>query len=97
MSIEVILDLQTSSEQREELINTLASILPDTRAYKGCQSIIATSNEDNPLNIVLLEKWDSRADHESYIAWRTERGDLEKLGALLTAPPASTHLAIVDA
>ncbi|HIG78955.1 MAG TPA: antibiotic biosynthesis monooxygenase [Cycloclasticus sp.] len=96
MSIDVTLDLQVSAEHREELINTLEAILPDTRAYKGCQSVVVTSNDDDPLNIVLLEKWDVRADHESYIAWRTERGDLEKLGALLTAPPASKYLTTVD-
>ena len=92
MSIEITLDLQVSAENREALLNTLEAILPDTRAYKGCQNIVVTSNDDDPLNIVLLEKWDTRADHESYVAWRAERGDLEKLGALLVAAPASKYL-----
>ncbi|MEO1898081.1 MAG: antibiotic biosynthesis monooxygenase [Cycloclasticus sp.] len=93
MSIDVTLDLQVSAENRETLLNTLEAILPDTRAYKGCQGVVVTSNDDDPLNIVLLEKWDARADHESYMGWRAERGDLEKLGALLTAPPAAKYLA----
>lgn len=92
MSVNVILDLQVSSESREELLSILEAILPDTRAYKGCEGIIVTHNDDDPQNIVLLEKWNSRADHESYTAWRGERGDLEKLGALLTAPPQSKYL-----
>ncbi|MDF1688683.1 MAG: antibiotic biosynthesis monooxygenase [Cycloclasticus sp.] len=92
MSINVTLELQVSAENREALLNTLEAILPDTRAYKGCQSIVVTSNDDDPLNIILLEKWDTRADHESYVAWRAERGDLEKLGALLVARPASKFL-----
>lgn len=92
MSIDVTLDLQVSEENREALLNTLEAILPDTRAYKGCQEIVVTSNDDDPLNIVLLEKWDTRADHESYVAWRAERGDLAKLGALLTAKPSSKFL-----
>ena len=94
MTINVILGLQVSSESREELLKILESILPDTRTFKGCQSIIVTHNSDNPNNIVLLEQWDTRADHESYIAWRGERGDLEKLGALLMAPPESKYLEI---
>jgi len=94
MSINVILDLKVSTESREELLSILASILPDTRTFKGCQSIVVTHNSDNPINIVLLEQWDTRADHESYVAWRGERGDLEKLGALLTAPPESKYLDI---
>jgi len=92
MSIDVTLDLQVSAENRETLLNTLEAILPDTRAYKGCQGVVVTSNDDNPLNIVLLEKWDAREDHQSYMGWRAERGDLEKLGALLTAPPAAKYL-----
>lgn len=96
MAIDVTLELQVSEENREALLNTLEAILPDTRSYKGCQSIVVTCNDDDPLNIVLLEKWETRADHESYVAWRGERGDLKKLGALLTAPPASTFLSALD-
>ncbi|SHJ56603.1 MULTISPECIES: putative quinol monooxygenase [Cycloclasticus] len=92
MSINVILDLQVSTENREKLLNTFEAILPDTRAFKGCQEIVVTSNDDDPLNIVVLEKWDSREDHKSYMAWRSERGDLEKLGTLLTAPPTTKYL-----
>ncbi|ORU89895.1 MAG: antibiotic biosynthesis monooxygenase [Cycloclasticus sp. symbiont of Poecilosclerida sp. M] len=97
MSIDVTLDLQVSEENRAGLISMMEAILPDTRAYKGCQYVLVTSNEDNPLNIVLLEKWDTRAEHEAYLAWRGERGDLEKLGALLTAPPVFKYLAEISA
>jgi len=96
MSIDVILELQVSAEHKEELINTLEAILPDTRAFKGCQDVVVTSNDEDPLNIVLLEKWDVRANHESYMAWRADRGDLDKLGALLTAPPAVKYLTTVN-
>jgi quinol monooxygenase YgiN len=96
MSINVTLDMHVSADNRETLLNTLEAILPDTRSFKGCQSIVVTCNDDDPLNIVLLEKWETRADHESYVAWRGERGDLKKLGALLTAPPASTFLSALD-
>tara|TARA_R110002096_G_scaffold183080_8_gene360940 strand:- start:11381 stop:11674 length:294 start_codon:yes stop_codon:yes gene_type:complete len=95
MSVDVILDLQVSAANREELLSIFTAILPDTRAYAGCQSVIVTSNENDPHNIVLLEKWDKRSDHESYAAWRTERGDMEKLGALLSAPPVIKYLATI--
>ena len=97
MSVDVILNLQVSPENREELLSVFAAILPDTRAFQGCQSVVVTSNEDDIHNIVLLEKWDNRSDHESYMAWRTERGDIDKLVALLSAPPAITYLASIAA
>ncbi|MEH6503551.1 MAG: antibiotic biosynthesis monooxygenase [Cycloclasticus sp.] len=96
MSTAVILELNVSLDNRDELMATLEAILPDTRAYQGCQSILVTCNEANPCHIFLLEKWDSRADHERYVAWRAERGDLDKLGALLAAPPQSTYLETID-
>ena len=96
MSTAVILELNVSLDNRDELMATLEAILPDTRTYQGCQSILVTCNEANPCHIFLLEKWDSRADHERYVAWRAERGDLDKLGALLAAPPQSTYLETID-
>ncbi|MEH6502374.1 MAG: antibiotic biosynthesis monooxygenase [Cycloclasticus sp.] len=96
MSVDVILELQVGLENREELLSFFAAILPDTRAFQGCQSVVITSNEDDLHNIVLLEKWDSRSDQESYMGWRTERGDIDKLVALLSAPPAVKYLATVS-
>ena len=95
MSIDVILDLQVNPENREELLSVFTAILPDTRAYKGCQSVVVTSDEDDIHNIVFLEKWDQRSDHESYMAWRTERGDIDKLVSLLSSPPAVQYLTAI--
>ena len=92
MSVDVIVELQVPPENREELLSVLAAILPDTRAYQGCQSVVVTGNEDDIHSIVLLEKWDNRSDHEKYMDWRIERGDIDKLVALLSAPPAVRYL-----
>lgn len=95
MAVDVILDLTVDAQNREELLSVFAAILPDTRAFQGCQRVIVTTNEDDPHNIVLLETWDQRSDHENYMAWRTERGDIDKLVALLAAPPVIRYLATV--
>lgn len=96
MSVDVILDLQVNPENREELLAVFKAILPDTRAYQGCQCVVVTTNEDDLHNIVLLEKWDHRSDHESYMDWRVERGDIDKLVALLSAPPAVRYLETIS-
>ena len=96
MSVDVILDLQVNPENREELLSVLASTFPDTRAYKGFINIALTSNEDDSHNIVVLEQWQQRCDHESYMAWRTERGDLDKLAKLLSSPPIIRYLTTIQ-
>ncbi len=38
--------------------------------------------------MVFVEDWDSREQYEKYLAWRTERGDLEKLMGWLSGEPS---------
>ena len=88
MSINVILELQAKEESIDELKATLENILPDTRGFEGCVSVQVTTNQDDPLNLVLLEVWESRKSNEKYLGWRTETGALEALGAMLSQPPS---------
>ena len=95
MSVDVILNLQVNPENREELLTFFTALLPDARAYKGCQSMVVTSDEDDIHNIVILQKWDQRSDQESYMAWRAERGDADKIVNLLSSPPTLQYLATI--
>tara|TARA_B100000767_G_scaffold273191_1_gene302676 strand:- start:926 stop:1219 length:294 start_codon:yes stop_codon:yes gene_type:complete len=88
MTVNVILEAQAKPECVDELVATFDAILPDTRNYEGCIEVKVLANQDDPANIVLLEKWKTRADYEAYVAWRAEQGTLESLGALLASPPS---------
>ena len=37
--------------------------------------------------MILIEEWDTRADHEAYVAFRTERGDMARMAQMLAEPP----------
>jgi hypothetical protein len=37
--------------------------------------------------VILIEQWASRADYEAYIAFRTERGDMERMAQMVAEPP----------
>ncbi len=88
MSVSVILEVTAKPDCLEALKNTLEEILPDTRSFNGCKGVTVMSNQDNPLNLVLLETWSTREHYEKYLAWRAERGDLEALAALLSYEPS---------
>ena len=75
--------------------------LTATRAFEGCESIEAYpdtatpgTDVDNPDNIVLWEKFATRADHETYLAWRIETGLLDALASILASDPEFTYLDI---
>ena len=58
-----------------------------TRARKGCISLDCYEKVDNPLAIVLWQKWESKEDQESYIQFRHEDGSFDFLGELVACPP----------
>jgi quinol monooxygenase YgiN len=91
MSINVILEVQSKPETIEELKSTFEAILPDTRSYDGCISVEVIINQDDPLNVILLEVWETREHQEKYIQWRAETGALEALGAMLSQPASIRH------
>lgn len=88
MSVNVILEVQSKLESIDELKSTFENILPDTRSYDGCIGVQVIGNQDDPLNLVLLETWESRQHYEKYLGWRTETGALDALGAMLSKPPS---------
>ena len=87
MAVMVLFTLTTNEADADNLRTMMDEILPDTRAYKGCQGIVAYQNQDEGRNFVLVEQWDSRADYEKYVAWRTETGTLTRLVALCEGEP----------
>ena len=88
MSCTVILEVTAQADKAGELLGVFGAILGDTRAFDGCQGVEVVVNQDDAANIVLIERWDSRAHYEKYLGWRQERGDLDTLGGMLAGPPS---------
>ena len=97
MSVLVVAEVQVKPEHVSEMKSLLAELLPDTRAYDGCQGIDVHSNTEDPGDMVLIEYWDSRAHHEKYMAWRTETGVMKKVGEMLAGPPVMKYFEKIDA
>jgi quinol monooxygenase YgiN len=97
MSIVVLLEIQVKPEAVDEMKAFLKRVLPDTRAYDGCQGVDLYGNLDDAGNLVVYERWDSRQHYETYLAWRGETGVADQLGAMLAAPPSIRYFERVDA
>lgn len=91
MAVTVILELHIKPEAVDDVIAGLAADLPDTRAYQGNLSVEVGRDQADPAHITLVERWQERADQETYIAWRTSTGSMERTVAASSAPPTITY------
>jgi quinol monooxygenase YgiN len=82
----VWVDLKPGAGGCQPILDFLSEILPDTRAFDGCQGL-KVQEEGNGEALVFSECWDSAAHYQRYLDWRTQSGVLNKLVELLAEPP----------
>ena len=63
-----------------------------TRGWDGCVSIDCYEVSDNPLEVVIWQKWKDHASHESYVKFRHDDGSFDFLGELISSPPVISGL-----
>jgi quinol monooxygenase YgiN len=97
MTCIVILEVTAKKGTGLQLVETFRGILPDTRNKDGCQGVEVTTNLDNSDNLVLVERWATRKHYENYLAWRQQRGDLDKLAGALAGPPSIRYFDLTNA
>ena len=96
MSVLVLIEGPVKHEDIPKMKSYMAEILPDTRAYDGCQEIELYFNMENRDSMILAEHWDSRAHHEKYLDWRTETGVMDKIGSMLSGQPSLRYFEKTD-
>jgi quinol monooxygenase YgiN len=97
MSVMVLLEAPVKSEEISKMKSYLAEILPSSREYGGCRGFEVYFNTEDKGRMVVVEHWDSRPQHEKYLAWRTETGVMAKLGGMLAGPPSIRYFEKADA
>jgi quinol monooxygenase YgiN len=97
MTCIVIFEMTAKEGTGMQLVEALRALLPDTRNKDGCQGVEVTTNLDNTDNLVLVERWMARKDYENYLAWRQQRGDIDKLAGLLAGPPSIRYFNLTSA
>ncbi|MDA0264424.1 MAG: putative quinol monooxygenase [Chloroflexi bacterium] len=87
MSVTVTLAFSVHSERAGEFKALLKELLPDTRAFDGCQTVDVYQDQENPGLIYLVEDWASKEHQQRYQAWRGETGIAETVGPFLADEP----------
>ncbi len=96
MGTAVTVDLSIHPDKVEEFLELIRAIAPDTRAFAGCRHFDIWRDQDQPGHILFYEIWDSRADQEKYLAWRTETGVMDQLVPFVAAPPVFAYYDLFD-
>jgi quinol monooxygenase YgiN len=86
MSINIITQFKTKPGRSKDLIALLSSVLPESLEHDGCVEVCIRQNQDEPDDIISVQKWESRRHYESYRDWRTRNGVTAAIEALLTDP-----------
>lgn len=97
MTTKIIAEFNCADDNAETFLQMARELLQVTRGFEGCESIDISIDTDDRNHLVMTEKWTSKEDYQAYLAFRTEDGTLEKLGALLSGPPVFSYLTLTDA
>ena len=96
MKVAVTADLKAHVGKGSDLAKFLIGILGETRARTGCEMINLAISQDNPDPILIDERWATKEEHQAYMGWRQERGDIDTLVSFLASPPTITYFDIAD-
>ena len=94
MSVVVEVTFKAKDDEYQKLVDTMKAILPDTAKFQGAE-LISCSSDDATKTVKIWEVWDKIESQQAYIAWRTERGEVDALVAMLREPPEFKPLAHV--
>lgn len=83
MTEAIIVKLSPAEGCFDELLQLLADLLDQTRAFDGCtMAHVYHCHESN--EIVLVQNWQSSAAHDAYLNWRAEEGIFDQIAELLS-------------
>lgn len=83
----ITVNLSFLPDQADLACEQLSTMVADTRSYPGFVSLEIVRHIDDPARVLFVEHWNDLASYHSYIAWRTERGEMAALAAQLATPP----------
>lgn len=86
-AVTITLILNLKPEATAPFTAGLSEMLGDTKKFPGCIGVRILKNKADANQLIFIEEWASEDDYNKYIAWRTERGDMDMMAGALAAPP----------
>jgi len=86
MACQVLVEFRIKDGCQDTLKQKLKEFLPDTRDFPGCLTLHMVQDVDDLAQIMIVEQWETKDAYDKYLAWRTERGDVNLLADLWEDP-----------
>jgi quinol monooxygenase YgiN len=83
-AVTVTFEVCLPAEAADGFSNMGAAMLEGTRTFPGFREVRIVQHKDDPGRFLFIEQWDSEQAYHDYIAWRTERGELQALRQMAT-------------
>ena len=84
--ITVTVSMNVKPEALGGLIDSIPGLLTGMLARPGALTSRALQNPADPTKLLFIDEFESEQAVEDYFAWRSDRGDVERLGKMLTVP-----------
>lgn len=83
--VTVTFELHLKPEAVAGFLEVIPHMIKETAAFEGFRSIRIVQNKDDPARVLFVELWDSEDAYRKYIAFRTQRGDMDNLAQLVSS------------
>ena len=87
MSQIVTFEITAKKGMEKELLAFFKDTLHETSDFEGCMRVELHTEEQSEGTIFMFEEWKTKQNYENYLAWRGERGDMDKLMQFVDGPP----------
>lgn len=96
MTTSVVIEIKTKPGVSGDMLAMLKEILPATRSYDGCLDLTTLQDHNDPNTLIILSKWQTKAQYEAYLNWRKETGVFDIFADMLAAPPSTRFFSTTD-
>ncbi len=96
MSVVAMMTMKVAPQHMAAVEKWLKDETHHTREFDGCNETTIHRELSNPNRLLFLGKWKSKEHHEKYVAWRTQRGDMERLMGWLDGAPSASYFEVLD-
>ena len=86
-SVTVTVSMTVKPDAVATMLGMIPGLLSGMLEQPGVLGGRALQNPAEPTKLLFIDEFETVEASEAYFKWRAERGDLDRLGALLIAPP----------